>query len=336
MTYDVAVIGAGPSGSFAALDLSSRGIRTLLIDPQNNKKVCAGILTAQYIKKYGINDYFSERELKGARISFRDIKAEIDYGKEDEFSIDRQAYDSYNINKAVSSGVTLKKDMVLTLLESDEGVKIRTKKDIFTADYAIVSSGVSDLGRNMGGAQKFAYCVQQKEEIIPGDYFEMNLFKGGYSWKSPKKDHILTGTSSTTGYPDHPGEKAMIPIGGPVENTYSGKYLLAGDAAGFVSPFEGEGLYYARRSGEIAAEVLSGVISGKNPISDYEKNWKKEFDFSGLDLLSGLLSNDRVLELFVREIRDNDRFNKLVGSILTRESKKLNKKEITCLLKKLV
>jgi len=176
--------------------------------------------------------------------------------------------------------------------------------------------------------------VQQKKDGEPDDYFEMNLMCGGYSWSAPKKNHSLTGTSSLNGYPDIPGDKGLIPLE-PAEKTFSSRFLLAGDAAGFVSPFEGEGIFYARRSGEIAAEVLSGAISGNNAMENYEKRWKKEFDFSTLAKLSRFLSNDMVLEAFVREIRDNERFNKLVEDILTKKDM-FQVKNISSLIKTLV
>ncbi|MEA1945644.1 MAG: NAD(P)/FAD-dependent oxidoreductase [Euryarchaeota archaeon] len=336
MRYDAAVIGAGPAGSFAASRLSSLGYKTVMIDPCDKKKVCAGILTAQYVRNYGINEVFAERKLKGVRISFHGINAEINYKQAVEYSIDRQVYDFFNINEAIDAGSELRRDLVSSLHEKDSYVEIRTKKGVIIAEYVILASGISDLSRRFGGTRTYAFCVQQKKDTNPDDYFEMDLFKGGYSWIAPKRDHVLTGTSSTTDYPDIPGEKALIPVGGPVKRTYSRRILLVGDAAGFVSPFEGEGLYYARRSGEIAAEVLSGVMSGENIIEDYERWWKKEFDFSALNVISGLLSRDRVLELFVSEIRDNGRFNKLVENILTEESKKLAIKDVSSLLKKLI
>ncbi|MFZ2411704.1 MAG: hypothetical protein WAW23_09055, partial [Candidatus Methanoperedens sp.] len=70
-------------------------------------------------------------------------------------------------------------------------------------------------------------------------------------------------------------------------------------------------------------------------LQSYEKRWKKEFDFSTLKRLSGLLSNQAVLEAFVREIRDNGRFNKLVEDILTKENK-FQVKDISSLIKTMV
>ncbi len=320
MRYDAVVIGAGPAGSSAALRLSSLGHKTLLIDPCDKKKVCAGILTAQYVRKYGINEAFVERELKGVRISFRNTKAQISYRRAVEYSINRELYDSFNLAQAIGAGSELKKKLVLSVDEKDSYVEIRTEKERILADYVIIASGVSELSRSFGGAKKYAFCVQQKKDRKPEDYFEMNLQSHGYSWIVPKKGHVLTGTSLTSGYPDIPGEKGLLPLE-PAKNTFSRRTLLVGDAAGFVSPFEGEGIYYARRSGEIAADVLSSAISDSNALESYEKLWKKEFDFSMLKELSLLLSNEIILEAFVREIRDNEKFNKLVEDILTKEKK---------------
>ena len=335
MKYDVVVIGAGPAGSSAASLLSSLGHKTVMIDPCDNKKVCAGVLTAQYVREYGVNEAFIERKLKGVRIAFRDVKAEINYRQAVEYSIDRQAYDDLNLNEAIVAGSELRKDLVTSLVETDSGVSVSTKKETFHAEYAIIASGISNLSRQFGGTTKYAFCVQQKKDIEPDEYFEMDLHQDGYSWIVPKSDHVLTGTSSVIDYPDIPGEKALIPIDGAVDKIFSSRILLTGDAAGFVSPFEGEGLYYARRSGEIAAETISGVMSGKVQMKDYEKLWKKEFDFSILDIISGLLSSDTALELFVREIRDNTRFHRLVEDILTKEKKKLSLTDTASFIKAL-
>jgi len=331
MKYDVAVIGAGPAGSFAALKLSSFGHKVLIIDPCETKKACAGILTAQYIRKYGVNENFVERELKGSRISFRDIRAEITYRKSVEYSINRELYDRFNLNEAIVAGCELKKEIVLSLEEKESSILIRTNKESIIADYAIIASGVSDLSQLYGGPKKYAFCVQQKKYLKPDDYYEIDLQPGAYSWVAPKKDYVLTGCSSLESYPDIPGEKGLIPLG-PVKKTFSGRFLLAGDAAGFVSPFEGEGIYYSRRSGEIAAETLSEVMAGKNTIRDYQIRWKKEFDFSGLYMISFLISNSRILETFVRLTRDNENFNNFLEGILTGENKKIKITDIGFLI----
>jgi len=334
MRYDVAVIGAGPAGTSSALKLSSLGYRVVIIDPCDKKKVCAGILTAQYIRKYGINDDFIERELKGSRISYSNIHAEIIYRNAVEYSINRESYDRFNLNEAINAGCKLRKESVSSIYESGSSIIIRTDTDSIVADYAIIASGVSDLSKFYGGPRKYLFCVQQKKDIKPDDFYEIDLQPGAYSWIAPKKDHVVTGCSSLEDYPDIPGEKGLIPLG-PVNKTFSRRFLLAGDAAGFVTPFEGEGLYYSRRSGEIAAETLSDAIADRKSLIDYQIRWKKEFDFSALNLIAYLILNNRVMEAFVRSARDSEEFNSFVEDILTRESKKIKTKEIGFVLKML-
>ncbi len=67
----------------------------------------------------------------------------------------------------------------------------------------------------------------------------------------------------------------------PLEKTYSDRIILCGDAAGFINPYSGEGIYYAMSSGEIAARVIIDALrSGKTDerfLSKYEKIWKNDF-----------------------------------------------------------
>jgi len=51
-----------------------------------------------------------------------------------------------------------------------------------------------------------------------------------------------------------------------------GKLFLVGDAARVVEPFTGEGIYYALRSGELAAQALVKIIQGNDsgdPVTEY-------------------------------------------------------------------
>ena len=65
-----------------------------------------------------------------------------------------------------------------------------------------------------------------------------------------------------------------------VEYTYYPRTLVIGDAAGFVNRMNYEGIYYARKSGKIAAEVILKAIERKNftaaYLGRYEKKWYRE------------------------------------------------------------
>ena len=76
-------------------------------------------------------------------------------------------------------------------------------------------------------------------------------------------------------------------------------------------------------------------MAGKNNLSDYQVRWKKEFDFSALSMISYLISNNMILEAFVRSTRDSEEFNNFVENILTGENKKFKIQEIGLLIKML-
>lgn len=74
----------------------------------------------------------------------------------------------------------------------------------------------------------------------------------------------------------------QIPAGGFKRDIYSDNVLLVGDAAGFVDPFLGEGIYYSLASGIIAGEVASESIKSndlsKKFLSVYEIKCDRAFN----------------------------------------------------------
>jgi len=84
-----------------------------------------------------------------------------------------------------------------------------------------------------------------------------------------------------------------VPLGGPIENTCSKRIMLIGDAAGFVAPATGEGIYYAIESGKIAAEVSNKLVSGAANVSTltYQREWMGSFgnDLKISKFLAGMM-----------------------------------------------
>ncbi len=71
-----------------------------------------------------------------------------------------------------------------------------------------------------------------------------------------------------------------IPIK-PLDKTYCDRVVLIGDSAGFSSALTGEGIYYAMKSGKIAAETIDKALktgdTSEKLLSRYQKIWKKDF-----------------------------------------------------------
>ena len=158
------------------------------------------------------------------------------------------------------------------------------------------------------------------DEKIMDDYFTKSRhcyvhsrFKtaSGYGWVFPKKEHLNIGfgvirafkrTRENTlnlleCYHEYiallkeqdliPQKLTETPIKGgalpthPVEKTYGDRILLVGDAAGFINPLSGEGIYYGMASGEIAAGVIAEALEKNRTtqefLSKYETRWRKDF-----------------------------------------------------------
>ena len=73
-----------------------------------------------------------------------------------------------------------------------------------------------------------------------------------------------------------------LPLGGPIPTTARGRVLVAGDAAGFVNAYTGEGIFYAMVTGELAARAILGDAAlddpqcGTTAARTYVSAWRKE------------------------------------------------------------
>jgi flavin-dependent dehydrogenase len=83
----------------------------------------------------------------------------------------------------------------------------------------------------------------------------------------------------------HPGEgcgkptSGRLPMGGSVGPKAGPTWLVVGDAAGTVNPFNGEGIDYAYETGRMAAEVLHEALAGRDPLvlTTYERRLQETY-----------------------------------------------------------
>jgi geranylgeranyl reductase family protein len=108
---------------------------------------------------------------------------------------------------------------------------------------------------------------------------------------------------------------ATLPIF-PLENTCGDRVLLCGDAAGFINPITGEGIYYAMVSGHIAANVIvEGVKAGdlsSHFLSRYQTLWMDDFgkDLKALGRFNNQWGKDS--EKIVRLMMRDKKFARLI------------------------
>lgn len=69
----------------------------------------------------------------------------------------------------------------------------------------------------------------------------------------------------------------LIPVGGPLPQTSTGRVLFAGDAGGFVNAISAEGIYYAMVSGELAGQAAARHRAAPAAAAAaYTRAWRRE------------------------------------------------------------
>jgi geranylgeranyl reductase family protein len=101
---------------------------------------------------------------------------------------------------------------------------------------------------------------------------------------------------------------ATLPIF-PLENTCGDRVLLCGDAAGFINPITGEGIYYAMVSGKIASDVIAEGLKSHDLsyrfLSRYQTLWDNDFgkDLKALGRFNNQWGKDseRIIRMMMRD-----------------------------------
>ena len=342
MRYDVAVIGGGPSGAVAAAELAKEGIATVLIERNlGNVKPCGGAIPLGLIEEFGIPDTLVEKKLSKMSVRSpkgRMISMEMPNGYVG--MVRRERFDSYLRDMAGRHGTEVIEALVKEIRQNGNGHTIHLSKDLppVEASYVIGADGANsktavELGfpanelQVIAMQQRFHYCDTLKpyEELVE-IWFDGEVSPDFYGWIFPKTDHIAIGTGTEfrkhnlkklqnrfvekLGIAEKPylDEAAKIPMK-PRKSFSQEKAILIGDAAGLVTPANGEGIFFAMRSGKLGAEAMIERIRNNLPLKTYEKTFRKLYApiFFGLQTLQSVYyKSDRLRESFVAICEDTD------------------------------
>ncbi len=79
--------------------------------------------------------------------------------------------------------------------------------------------------------------------------------------------------------PIYSGTGGKLPMGFSVGPRVGANYLIVGDAAGSINPFNGEGIAYGYETGRLAAEVLADALTLDTPalLSRYERDLERDY-----------------------------------------------------------
>lgn len=312
--YDTIVIGAGPAGATAARKLALQGYKVLLVEKEKlpRYKACGGGLTRKCydLLDLDISDIVEDKIYKMVFSYNMEQPVEMESSDPWIYMVKRDIFDMRLVQKACEVGVELNQgEKVIDVNQGEDSVHIVTEKGTYTGKYAIAADGIFSVAREKFGMKK-QYGIALEAEVFADQGIlqrytgtvkvDFKAINGGYAWIFPKSDSLSIGIGTFIKKSNNlrgllydfmreegiPIESIVTLKGHPIalndgnfDKFTAGKIVFAGDAAMLTDPFTGEGIYYAIKSGMIAAECIDEVLAkgGKNEIRDYDSIIKDTF-----------------------------------------------------------
>lgn len=318
----VAVLGGGPAGAVAAEKLASAGLETYLLDEKLAwEKPCGGGITYKAYDKY---PFLLDKQTPKHMVTDTFIAAPNAGAAQMTLRQPLAIFSRYDLNKmlldrASSSGVKLEKTRVLEIKRQDGGWRLKTRNGDLAADYCVVATGARNPLRDVGTQLRAAdtmialgYYVKADQKHIDIQFLD---HLEGYIWVFPRQGHLSVGIcgkgesaqalrtrlesymrGKELDYSQAQFYSHLLPsLETPAwrSNRLAGEgWMAVGDAGGLVDPITGEGLYYAIRSGDLAATMVTQDRHALNELpSAYRKLLVEDF---GNDLAFGASIAKRV------------------------------------------
>ncbi len=292
--YDVIIVGAGPAGGSAAYFLGQAGKRMLVLEKEAlpRYKTCGGGISVKFLQKlFPFSfDPVLETNINQMTYDFKGVTISVPVQPGVIGMVMRDKFDAYLLSQA---NVEVRQGrQVRTVREFEDRVEVETREgDQFACKYLIGADGANSVIAREAGLRKKKRLAAAIEVEVPATPEQVKQFQDrpvfifgevrlGYMWIFPKSDHLSVGIAAL-----HPRrgmlqkrlEKVMqrygihmnggdyhghpIPLYQRREPIATQRILLAGDAAGLVDPLSGEGIRYAIKSGQLAAEsILNGDV----------------------------------------------------------------------------
>src|SRR2546422_8636881 len=168
MEADIVIVGAGPSGSMAALAAARGGLRVALID----KKTAVGdpVQCAEGVSRFAIESNGLRPDLRYVRQPIQGAQAVVPNGKRFDitrlpgYAVDRAAFDRSIADLAVEAGAHLfLRERVTSMSRHREGWEVRANGKAWTAPAVIGADGPATLVARWAGLLLRADCVRAYE-----------------------------------------------------------------------------------------------------------------------------------------------------------------------------
>ena len=314
-SYDVIVVGGGPSGSQIAYKLAGMGYIIGVVERKetlSGNVCCTGLVSRECVEKYSIPEIVIYRWANSARLftpSGRSIRIQRD--KPQVAVLNRTVFNQIWAQRAQKAGAEYHfgynlKDIVRENGKVTAEISYRGKVLTLQGRAIVIATGfgtqlLDNLG--LGGAADFVMGAQAEVETKDIDevevYFGNEVAPAFFAWAVPtSQGKALVGLLARRNTPFHlrkllaslvangkiVSAEGKMTYGGvtlkPLPHTHSDNLLVVGTAAGQVKPITGGGIYFGLICADIAANTLNHVLKtgdlSARGMAGYERAWRRK------------------------------------------------------------
>ncbi len=306
----IAIIGGGPAGAFCGERLARGGLRVTVFDQRGAwEKPCGGGLTHKAVEAYPflLEMPHPKKEVSDVELIAEDgQRARLHLGKPIVIYA-REVLNRMLLERAVAAGCRLVQAHV-SQLDFNGRVRLLGPAVDEAADFAVIAAGAQNPllphGERLSPGDlelTVGYFLPLRDSLMRIQFVRDFA---GYLWSFPRVDHLSVGICGKMlantaeslraklerflkqeGFDFRNGKLYSHVLPSPQASTLrqrrlvGDRWALIGDAAGWVDPVTGEGLYYALRSADLLARSL---LAGD--VEDYPRRLLDDF---GRDLIAG-------------------------------------------------
>jgi flavin-dependent dehydrogenase len=285
----IAIIGGGPAGSFAAAELARAGREVLLFDEKLAwEKPCGGGLTEKALNRW---PFLRDNPIE--RNSINSCELISPSGRKVSFHLDhriaifsRLTLNGLLLERARSAGAQVIRERIIEIGGSPGAWQVQSHNSTYRADFVVLAAGARNAFR-----RQFATSLGPENFMVAAGYYipgthrtvQIKFMHGlhGYIWVFPRSDHFSVGIcgrmdDTSTAHLRKTLEACLPQFGLSLDGArfyahiipslsvsalrsarFGGEgWAMIGDAAGFVDAITGEGIFYALRSAELLSEAL--------------------------------------------------------------------------------
>lgn len=346
---EIAIVGGGPSGAMCGEQLARAGNTVHIFDEKLGwEKPCGGGLTYKATQRFPFlldNPHPKKLIRQVEIIGAENQRVRLDL-QQPIVVYSRTVLNGMLRDRASEAGCQIHHSRVQKVDTAPDKPRYCVEGEWSTADFVVLAAGARNsylpgiraLSKHELEITQGYFVPQTAEEIIINFLPEFE----GYIWSFPRADHLSLGicgsmaAHTSTELKTHLHEFAakekfstenaqfyshVLPS--PQESTLSNRavmgrnWALCGDAAAWVYPLTGEGLYYAMRSGELLGRALAEGCPEKYA-ARVRASFSGELEFASRMVrrfYRGSFLGSAVTTRMVQFLRRNAVFRQLMGDL---------------------